>query len=348
MKKGTGLILLITMLLFLAAGCQATPAPEVPAEAPEEPVETAEPQAEEQPEELSGELVVYHAGSLTIPFAEVEAAFEAEHPGVDVLRTAGGSAELARKISEFEDAVDVMASADYKVIDTLLIPDYADWNALFAVNSMVIMYSKDSQYADEFSADNWYEIIQREGVNFGHSEPNADPCGYRSVLLFQLAEKHYGIEGLNEAILANRKEKNIRPKSVELIALLETGALDYAFEYESVGMQHKALNPDLDYIKLPAELNLSDIDFEDFYAQASIELSGSTPGETITRVGEPIVYSLTMPTTGKHPEVAEAFIQFLLDENLGMKMLNEAGQPIMEKVVVFGGENLPDSLKYLD
>ncbi len=332
MKKKFVVVMLLMVALILVVGCQTAP---------------EEVSGEPEGENISGELVVYHAGSLTIPFEEVEAAFEAEYPEVDVIRTAGGSAELARKVSEFEDSVDVMASADYKVIDTILIPDYADWNALFAVNSMVIMYSKDSKYADEITEDNWYEIFQREGVSFGHSEPNADPCGYRSVLLFQLAEKYYGVEGLNDAILEKREDKNIRPKSVELIALLETGALDYAFEYESVGMQHKKLNPDLDYIKLPDELNLSSIDFEEFYGEASIELSGSAPGETITRVGEPIVYSLTMPTTGKNPDAAQAFIQFLFDQDLGMSILEQSGQPIMEEIVVFGEENLPESLQYL-
>lgn len=309
---------------------------------------TSEKEVSQEDATLSGELVVYHAGSLTVPFSNIEKAFEAKYPKVDVIRTPGGSRAIARKITEFEDAVDVIASADYNVIDTLLIPDYADWNALFAENSMVIMYSKDSKYADEFSADNWYEILTRDGVEFGHSEPNADPCGYRSVLVFQMAENYYKIEGLNEKILAARNEKNIRPKSVELISMLETGALDYAFEYESVAMQHKAMNDDLKYIKLPVEINLSSIDQKENYAKASIELSGATPSETITRKGEPIVYSLTIPKTCRNQDLAEAFINFLFDKDAGMKILSESGQPTLSKIKVFGGENLPESLDYLD
>lgn len=311
-------------------------------------ITSCKPKVEQNVEKtISGEVVVFHAGSLTVPFEKVEEAFEAKYPGVDVLRSAGGSAELARKITEFDGAVDVFASADYKVIDSLLIPDHAKWNALFAANAMVIMYSKTSKFADEISSDNWYDIFQREGVNFGHSEPDLDPCGYRSVLLFQLAEKHYKVEGLNEKLLTVRQDKNIRPKSVELIALLESGALDYAFEYESVALQHMAMNEDLKYITLPAELNLASIEHEDFYAQASIELKGSEPGKTITRIGEPIVYSLTIPDSVKNPDAAEAFVKFLLDKEYGMKILTEQGQPVLDKVVVIGAENLPPSLKYL-
>jgi molybdate/tungstate transport system substrate-binding protein len=293
----------------------------------------------------SGEVVVYHAGSLTIPFDQVEDAFEAEYPDVDVIRTPGGSRDITRKIVEFEDSVDVLVSADYAVIDTLMIPDYASWNVLFAENSMVIMYSDTSKYADEISEDNWFEVLLQSDVNYGHSEPNADPCGYRSVLTLQLAEKYYNVDDLYNQLIANRKEKNIRPKSVELIAMLETGALDYAFEYESVAMQHQMLNPELKYIKLPVEINLSSIDQKDFYAQAVIELSGSAPGLVIERKAEPIVYSLTQPTTSKNLELGELFIRFLLDEERGMKILKESGQPTLEEIVVFGEEYLPEGLK---
>ena len=42
-----------------------------------------------------------------------------------------------------------MASADYTVIDKLLIPDYTKWNIKFAVNEMAIVFSENSRYADE-------------------------------------------------------------------------------------------------------------------------------------------------------------------------------------------------------
>jgi len=298
-------------------------------------------------EGLSGEIVIYHAGSLTIPLSEIEENFEKLHPNVDVIRTPGGSRDVTRKITEFEDKVDILFSADYSIIDDLLIPNYASWNILFAENSMVVMYSKDSKYADEITADNWYEILNRDGVNYGYAEPNADPCGYRTLLIWQLAEKYYEYEGLNQKFIDNCPEKNVRPKSVELIALLETGALDYAFEYESVAMQHVKLNPELKYIVFPDEINLSSIEFKDFYSESAVELSGTEPGTVVIKKGAPIVYGLTMPTTGENPELAMEFIKFLLKREDGLEILLESGQPILEELVIFGSENLPDELKYL-
>ena len=41
--------------------------------------------------EPQGKLVIFHAGSLTVPFARMEKIFGAKYPKVDVLREAGGA-----------------------------------------------------------------------------------------------------------------------------------------------------------------------------------------------------------------------------------------------------------------
>ncbi len=79
--------------------------------------------------------------------------------------------------------------------------------------------------------------------------------------------------------------------------------------------------------------------------QASVELSGSEPGSTITRTAAPIVYSLTMPTTGENEELALLFLEFLFDRDQGMKILSESGQPVLDEITIFGEENFPESLK---
>ncbi len=293
---------------------------------------------------LGGQLIIYHAGSLSIPFDILEEKFKDIHPMVKIMRTAGGSRDIARKIIE-GDKVDILCSADYTVIDTLLIPEYADWNALFAENSMVIMYSKNSRFEDEITSDNWYELLLRDEVDFGHSDPNADPCGYRTVLLWQLAEEYYKVKGLNEALIKARKEKNVRPKAAELVTMLETGALDYAFEYESVAIQHEKKNHDIRYIKLPEAINLSSMDHKDFYAKATINLAGKELNTFVTKKGQPIVYSLTLPKSGENKALAVEFLKFLFDDEKGMKILEEAGQPTLEKVTVFHSEKLPDELR---
>src|SRR5262245_38948276 len=46
--------------------------------------------------------------------------------------------------------------------------------------------------------------------------------------------------------------KFMRPKSAELLPLLEIGQIDYLFSYRSVAQQHQ-----LKYVALPDEINLS-------------------------------------------------------------------------------------------
>lgn len=293
---------------------------------------------------LEGEIILLHAGSLAVPVDNLKQAFHELYPNIEVKNEAGGSNSLCRQVSELGKNVDILMSADYVVIDELLMPDYADFNIAFAVNSLVIMYTDDSRYADEINADNWYEILLRDGVDFGHSEPDMDPCGYRSVLLFQLAENYYKKEGLDKALRDAIPQKNIRPKSVELIALLETGALDYAFEYESVAMQHEAMDSRFKYVRLPDAINLSSLDYTDDYAKATIKLTGPTPETPLIVNGEPIVYSLTMPVTGENRENAIAFLRFLFNPEQGLKVLQESGQPVIEVRAASGGDKVPAEL----
>ncbi|BEP29085.1 tungstate ABC transporter substrate-binding protein WtpA [Helicovermis profundi] len=289
-------------------------------------------------------IVIYHAGSLSVPLEKMENEFEKKYPNIDVIRTPGGSRTVARKITELGDSVDILFSADYNVINSLVIPEFADFNLLFAKNSMVIMYSTSSKYADEITKDNWYDILTKNDVDFGYSDPFADPCGYRSLLLWQLAENYYKIDGLNDKIKNASKEKNIRPKAVELLSMLETGELDYAFEYESVAKQHQKINPDFKYISLPEEINLSSLKFKEKYNKAVIELNGTEPGTVIERKAEPIIYSLTIPKSTTNKDGAIKFITFLLSEE-GQSILIDSGQPVLDKPKVINYKLMPNRLK---
>ncbi len=288
---------------------------------------------------LSNRLVIFHAGSLALPFKEICEAFEKKHPGVEVFREIAGSRECARKITDLHKPCDVMASADYAVIDTLLIPDYADWNIRFAGNEMIIAFRKDSRGADRINKNNWYEVLMRDDVVFGRSAPNLDPAGYRTVLLTKLAEIFYAEPNLSENLLS-KNLKYIYPMSAELLALLEVGELDYIFTYRSVAEQHN-----LHYITLPDEINLSRPDLSEFYRRASVRLVGRERGNFITRVGEPIVYGVTIPKNAPNPELARAFLSLLLDKNRGLEMLQQNGQNPLVPSPTETFEKLPESLK---
>ena len=290
-------------------------------------------------EVVKEDLVVIHAGSLAIPFQEIEEAFEAKYPQYDVLREAAGSRTTVRKVTDLGKLVDVVASADYTVIEELMVPEYTEWYANFATNEMAIMYTENSKYADEINADNWYDILLKDGVKYSHSEPNADPCGYRSQLVWQLAEKHYNKPGLNDELIENCPESLIRPKEVDLIAMLEAGELDYVFIYKSVAKQHE-----LPFVELPEEISLKSNKFADDYKTVSFDINGKEPGQVVTKIGLPMVYGITIPNNAPNEKGAILFMDFLLSED-GRKIMEKNGQPPIFPIEFNDREVVPEDLQ---
>jgi molybdate/tungstate transport system substrate-binding protein len=306
-------------------------------------------------------LKVFCAGSLTLPFEDIEAQFEADHPNVDVQLEPAGSVACVQKITESGEECDVLASADYSLIPSMMMTaesNYTSWYIIFAVNRMTLAYTDCSKYADEITADNWYEILRRSDVKWGFSDPNLDPCGYRSPMVIQLAEHEYGddmiFEDLIEAnsditvsedagtylIDANMTDLNpntdrlmIREKSVELVTFVQEGGLDYAFEYSSVAKQHG-----LNYLELPVTIDLSSADYADLYKTVKIEKT------TTTSTGKPIVYGLTIPNNAPNPELAAEFVEYIIN-NFGQTVFNNNGQPPVVPALADDPSKLPQSLQ---
>ena len=284
-------------------------------------------------------LIIFHAGSLALPFKQICKEFKKQHPGLRIVREIAGSRECARKITDLDKPCDVMASADYAVIDNLLFPEHADWSIRFARNEMVIAFREDSHGADLIDKDNWHEILIRDDVTFGRSDPNLDPAGYRTVLTARLAERFYGKPGMADKLLA-KDVKYIHPMSADLLAFLEVGELDYLFTYRSVAEQYKFA-----FITLPDQINFKKPELSEFYRRASVRLIGKNRGTFITRVGEPIVYGVTIPHNAPNPKLALAFLAFLLDTDGGGAILQQNGQPSVVPSPTDTFENLPESLK---
>ncbi len=265
------------------------------------------------------EIIVFHAGSLSVPFRELKDKYEKDNTGIKILLEPAGSLVCARKITELKKPCDIMASADYFVINELLIPEFADWSIRFATNEIVIAYSEKAKYANEINSSSWMDILLRDDVLYGRSDPDADPCGYRSVLAIMLSEKYYKMPGLTEKLIQKNRDY-IRPKEVDLVALIETNAIDYMFQYKSVAIQHN-----LKYIELPDEVNLSDPSHEGNYSSVSLNVRGNKPDEKIEVRGEYINYSMTIPFNAPNHDAAIDFISYILGSD-GLEIFRKNGQ----------------------
>ncbi|ABR57046.1 tungstate ABC transporter substrate-binding protein WtpA [Methanococcus aeolicus] len=300
-------------------------------------------------------LKVSYAGSLSVPFEQYEKIYKKYHNNMGVQREAGGSVDCIEKIIYLNDTADVLASADYSLISTMMMPEYADWYLMNARNEIVIAYTDKSNYKDEINSDNWYNILNKPNVKFGFTSPNKDPCGYRSLMTIQLAELHYNIPTIfNDLALKNtnfgvEKENGtntiIIPKEIkdintdkiflrntesEVLEPLKTGVYDYLFIYKSVADQHN-----LKYIELPKEINLGYHEYADNYKKVKL-----TTGDGKTKTAKPIIYGITVPKTAKHQKEGIEFVKTILEHP---EVFENAGQPVIEPAVGFG--NIPDELK---
>jgi molybdate/tungstate transport system substrate-binding protein len=109
---------------------------------------------------------------------------------------------------------------------------------------------------------------------------------------------------------------------VELVSLLKTGNMDYAWEYLSVAVQH-----DLDYVKLDDHINLGNYKYDRFYAQAEVKVTGKKPGTWITRRGKSCTYGITLVKGAPNPGGAVQFLEYLLSPDGGLQVLSDMGQP---------------------
>jgi len=284
------------------------------------------------------ELIILHAGSLSVPVRELAEAFMKDNPGVTILTEAAGSLHTARKITELHKPCDIMLSADHFVVSILLVPDYASWNIRFATNEIVIAYRAESKYSSIFREDNWADILLKDDVIMGRADPDADPCGYRTVFAAKLAEEYYARPGLADSVLGKNTEY-IRPKEVDLVALVSSGVIDYMFQYKSVAIQHG-----LKYLELPDEINLSSPLLTEQYESVSYMIPGEAPGIRTEVRGDYISYSGTVLDQAPQKELAMRFFGFMLGEE-GTAIFRKCGQDPLVPAVADDTDAVPSSLR---
>lgn len=286
-------------------------------------------------------LVIFHAGSLSVPVRELAAAFMKDNPGVTVLTEAAGSLHSARKITDLGKTCDIMLSADHFVVSSMLIPEHASWNIRFATNEIVIAYRPESAYSSIIREDNWADILLKDDVIIGRADPDADPCGYRTVFAAKLAEDYYGRPGLADSLLEKDKDY-IRPKEVDLVALVSSGVIDYMFQYRSVAIQHG-----FRYLELPDEINLSSPLMTERYTGVSYMIPGESPGVRTEVQGDYISYSGTVLDRAPQKELALRFFEFMLSDE-GREIFRECGQEPLVPAIADDPAAVPASLnKYL-
>ena len=316
------------------------------------------------------QLRVICAGSLMAPLQKIEEAYEALYPQVDVLTEGHGSVQAIRRVTELGAEADIVAVADHSLIPPMMydvrMPDssdsYATWYIRFASNTLGLAYTSNSRYADEINAHNWHEILSRPDVRLGMSDPRFDACGYRAMMACWLAQVLYSDSSIFENVLGSFEypitfqltdarctillpevirphDISIRGSSVVLLGILESGDIDYAFEYESVALQRN-----LRFLQLPPEINLGSSDFEKLGYDLSVKLDYQRFASVIPEFTcQMILYGVTIPSNSPRYEEAVRYLQFMLGPD-GAGIFADHHQPYLA-LVAENHDRLPKELK---
>jgi len=322
-------------------------------------------------------LRVFGAGSLIGPFKALEAPFEARYPNIDLQSEFHGSIQVMRHVTDLHESIDVVATADQALIPMLMYSGiepnsgkpYTDWYIRFASNRLALAYTPRSKFADEITPENWYTILARPDLKVGIADPRFDASGYRALMAYALAEQAYGKYNLFGDMFKERfttpvtifqdddlatitvpeiletkpdSDMIIRGASIQLIALLESGDLDYAFEYESVIRQHG-----LSLLSLPDEVNLGAEGYDQLYNKVQVNLDFHRFATVKPQfIGERIGYGITIPVDAPHPQEAAQFIAFLLGPE-GRALMQTNFHPLFDTAIADHYENVPVELQSL-
>ncbi|HEX7325958.1 MAG TPA: extracellular solute-binding protein [Rhodanobacteraceae bacterium] len=279
-------------------------------------------------------LTVYAAGTLAVPFKRIDAVFEKLHPGVTVEPQFGGSVMMARRISDLHQHADVFASADYTVIPAILGKAHlAPWFVGFASNAVTLAYTPKSHGAAQVNSNNWYRVVAEPGVVIGRSDPNTDPSGYQFLQMLSLASRYYHAPDLEQRVLKNAPRNAMRDTETSLVSALQLGQIDYLAIYTSSAIDHH-----LEYVKLPADINLGDPAKYASYARGTARTRAGVLS------GKPVIYAATVPTSADHPKLAVAYVRFLLGKQ-GQSMLAASGLTPLPHAPAHGGAAVPAAVR---
>ncbi|MFW6199180.1 MAG: molybdate ABC transporter substrate-binding protein [Gemmatimonadota bacterium] len=202
---------------------------------------------EEDRREATSQVRVSAAASLTDAFSEMESAFEATRPAIDVLLNLGGSSALSVQILEGAP-VDVFAAADTSIMQPVVEAGEVDGNpAVLARNLLQIAVPSGNPGGvtgvEDFSDNDLVIGLCAQSV----------PCG-------ELARRALIRAGVTPAIDTNE------PDARALLTKVELGEIDAGITYVTDVI---AADGAVEGIDLPPEVNVS--------AEYSIAVLASAP-----------------------------------------------------------------------
>ena len=319
-RKRFAALLAIACTGLAAAGCSSSSAPR-------------DPNASSKP---SGPVSLADASSLSYLNDHVVSSAFTAAAGYTLQTTANSSGTLEADIAAHEISPNVFEAVGGDNI-TPLEPQFTKWYIQYAGTSMVLAYNPDSKYASQFNAikngtrplSSLFTLLQTPGLKLGRTDPNTDPQGRDFIFMLQLAQKYYHLPsdtvskilGTSDAGSASSPE--IYAES-SLDSTLESGQLDAASAFVT-----QAVEQHLDYIPLPANINLGSASLAAYYkANSAVTVKSGT------KHGSPQVIDITI--IGTPTPAALAFVKYTLS-SAGLAEYKDGGFSMITPTVFGSG-----------
>ena len=302
-KRAPVVVLLAITCTALAAGCSSSSSSSASTSSSSTASASAKP---------TGTASVAYASSLEYLNEKVAGPAFTTATGYGYSGYGASSGDLEADIAAGEIHPNVFESVGGDNI-TPLEPKFTKWYIQYAGTSMVVAYNPNGKYASQFKAiadgskplSDLFTLLQTPGLKLGRTDPNIDPQGRDFIYMLELAQAYYNLPsdtvakilGTTDFGTANSPE--IYAESA-LDSILESGQLDAASAFIT-----QAIELHLDYIKLPAIINLGSFADAARYHQASVTIKGG-----VVKHGSPQVIDITI--IGTPTPAAIAFVRYTL------------------------------------
>jgi molybdate/tungstate transport system substrate-binding protein len=283
-----------------------------------------------------GSVNVAYAASLAYLNEKIVGPAFQQAEGPKYVGRAGPSDGLSKEIASGEITPDVFESVGGDPIKALM-PKFTTWYVAFATTSIVVAYNPKSKYAPQFQAIKdgkkpitaLFPLLETPGLKLGRTDPNLDPQGRAFIFMLQLAQMKYHLPAdtvakiIGTSDLASADAAQIFDEAA-LEPRLQAGQLDAASAYES-----QAIQLHLDYITLPAAINLSDSALKDDYAKATMTITGN-----VSKHGSPLVINIT---TINNSAAGARFAAYVLSPE-GLALHKQGGYTLLTPKLTGSGE----------
>ena len=226
---------------------------------------------------------MFAASSLTETFNDAAASFEEQHGDTDVQFNFAGSPTLRAQLDQGADA-DVYAAADEENMQAAADAGLVQHGArTFARNRLTIIVPSDNPGDVHLMPD-----LAKDGLRLVIAAPDVPAGRYTREVLDLIAADDGFPAGFREAVLANVVSEEPNVKAV--VAKVQLGEADAGIVYVSDVTEE--IEGDVNMVEIPLDYN--------------VEAS----------------YQVAVTSDARHPEAAQAFIDFLLSDR-GQDILEE-------------------------